>query len=210
MSFDVNMVDNKQLVLFHEYKTKMLLADALVEISALDLYPNITLTIPPKLPSEDYVEKMVSLLVELLEKWPQDKPLPYVSSAHRDSLFLLRKFIPNIPLGFLTDRVTKEQIDDIKALRNASVNCNYQKLEQPALDLAKNLEVPLFVYTVDDLIVAHALFRDEIISAVFSENAEILIPQNASCFLPAFEKLTLSNPESSSLRSSFSPRNSPC
>lgn len=171
---------------FHGEKIPIF-SEVLPELIRLGLYLNIELKVPKELPLA-HAQKMGSLLVDtLLKCWPKEQPWPFVSSFHWASLHIIRKAIPDIPIGFLAHTITSEEIEEIGKLSNVSINCNHQNLTDEIFELARFLDIPVLAYTVNDPVIAQKLFEKGIF-AVFSDDPKYLthtlMCQHSPCWTP--------------------------
>lgn len=143
----------------------------------LPLSMNIELKFPEN-PTFYHVETLAKQFIQIMNKqWPIHHPWPLVSSFHWPVLDLIRSSLPSIPLGFLTETCSEEIILEIAKIPNAALHTHFTSLTPNRLKLAKDLELPLLVFTVNETQMASQLF-DADVFAVFSDRPLFMVPSS--------------------------------
>ena len=81
---------------------------------------------------------------------PFDPSLPLFASFERDALFAARAVAPDIPRGYLFDRIPDHWRDELEALACLSLHANQAYLTQAAVREIKEAGYWLFCYTVNE------------------------------------------------------------
>lgn len=148
---------------------------ALSDLLHLPLSLNIELKLPAS-PSFHLVQMMAKRFVHILgTRWPSARAWPLVSSFHWPILSLVRLHFPFIPLGFLTENCTEESIYHVAQIPNSAIHTDYASLTPALLSLAKQLEVPVLAYTVNEAPIASQLLNDRVF-AIFSDMPLFMLP----------------------------------
>ena len=135
----------------------------------LDFTMNIELKIPPNATTQ-HEKALVEKLIETIKSiWPNNKRLPLVSSFHWGLIEYARALLPELPIGFLSDNITQDMLETVAKVPNASFNCHYQNITPEWMALAKSLNVPVLVFTVNDPLIAKRLLDDGVF-AIFTDN----------------------------------------
>lgn len=141
---------------------------------------NIELKLPEDLPEIELAPirtKLLSSFESYLEThWPKNTPWPLVSSFDHPILIQLRKNYPNIPIGFLTEKPTENDLNLAEQHTPASVNAKFSTLTEGFLKLAAKKNVPILAYTVNDPQKAQELL-DWGVYALFTDLGNMLKPR---------------------------------
>lgn len=147
-----------------------LLEETLVLLGKLNIHPNIEIKwFPSKRTNKQHaLQEFIALLKKVWLKSNSSKFLPLVSSFDWEILILLRKLMPELPLGFIKDDcdplIFKQLIDN----QINTFHCNYQSITKPIIDKANALGIPIMVYTVNS--VTDILTLKEMgVSGIFSD-----------------------------------------
>ena len=108
------------------------------------------------------------------DTWPADRPPPLVSSFERASLETALRVAPDWPRGFLFDRLPKDWMDHVAALRPATLNTSHRRLTAALAKQLKATGLPLLAYTVNDPKRARTLFGWGV-DAVFSDTPDAIL-----------------------------------
>lgn len=126
------------------------LEDFLDEMAKFKLQLNIELKCPQNLSSE-YEAKFVHDFANLLKsKKFFHNYAPLVSSFYWPILYSLREILPEVPLGFLSEKWPHSQIKKIAALQNVALHCSLPAATKTLFVQAKQYQLPVLVYTVND------------------------------------------------------------
>lgn len=115
----------------------------------------------------------VAVLSHINRYWPQNKPLPLVSSFDLAALTLCRSLAPEMPLGLLLDEWDKDWLQKAKDLQCYSVHFNKRALTAARVKEVKKEGYGLLVYTVNRRRLAKKLFEWGV-DAVFSDYPDLL------------------------------------
>lgn len=115
----------------------------------------------------------VAILSHINRYWPQNKPLPLISSFDLAALTLCRSLAPEMPIGLLLDEWDKDWSVKAKELHCYSVHCNKRALTAARVQQIKEQGYQLFVYTVNRRRQANKLF-DWGVDAVFSDYPDLI------------------------------------
>ncbi len=94
-------------------------------------------------------ETVHTVLDQLDELWPTEKPLPLISSFESDVLHLCRKLHPHLPLGYLLDKWHPEELDFAESLNCVSMNLNHLIASPLRIQTLKQRGFWVYVYTVN-------------------------------------------------------------
>lgn len=148
-------------------------AEAFIELLHLGLQSNIEMKFPAD-PSHEHIEALVSGLCSIIEnQWPNDRPLPLISSFEWQALTLLREKRPDAPIGFLSEHCSSELIQQVANTPNAALHCDYLALTPAFMRQAAAASVPVLAYTVNESTIAEQLFSHAIFG-IFSDNPQAL------------------------------------
>jgi glycerophosphoryl diester phosphodiesterase len=121
-------------------------------------------------PSQAHIEALATLLCQIIElKWPQQHPLPLISSFEWRALEIVRTKLPLVPIGFLTEHCSQTLINQVAKTPNAALHCDYLSLTTILLENAYAQAVPILAYTVNEAAIANRLFNQRIFG-IFSDN----------------------------------------
>ncbi len=141
----------------------------------LKFFLNIELKLPDDA-SKHHGEMLANLVVDALTKqWPAKKPWPLISSFNWDLLTIIRKRLPEAPIGFLHDHCTQEMIEMVANTPNSSLNCHFESLTDEMLTISKDFSIPVLAYTVNQPDIAKRLL-DAGIFGLFSDDPLRLHP----------------------------------
>lgn len=127
------------------------------EFHRLGLYTNIELKMPPRA-SKHHAKTLANLLCSsLIKHWPKNKPWPLVSSFHWELLSLIREKLPQVPIGFLHDKCTRQMIEMVAKTANSALHCGYESLNESLLSVCKDKQIPVLAYTVNTPEIARKL-----------------------------------------------------
>ena len=115
----------------------------------------------------------IAVLTQLNRYWPQDRPLPLVSSFDLQALRLCRSLAPEMPLGLLLDKWHDNWQDLAQELHCFSVHYNRRSLTKARVHDIKKHDYKLCVYTVNRKRQAAKLF-DWGVDAIFSDYPDLL------------------------------------
>ncbi|KTC81489.1 glycerophosphodiester phosphodiesterase [Legionella brunensis] len=115
----------------------------------------------------------VAVLSHINRYWPQNKPLPLVSSFDFAALTLCRSLAPEMPLGLLLDEWDKDWLQKAQELQCYSVHYSKRALTAARVQEVKAQGYALLVYTVNRKRLAKKLF-DWGVDAVFSDYPDLL------------------------------------
>lgn len=118
-------------------------------------------------------ETSVAVLRHINRYWPQNKPLPLVSSFDYDALTLCRTLAPEMPLGFLMHEWDKNWLKKAGDLQAYSVHCNRKILTQARVNQIRDEGFKLFAYTVNRKREAKKLLEWGL-DALFSDYPDLL------------------------------------
>ena len=108
----------------------------------------------------------------ILERW-HGGPLPLVSSFSEAALHAARKVAPQLPLGFLWQCPPTDWLARMDALSAFSLHCSAKALDDATLAIAREKDIPVLCYTVNDRASAQSLFERGV-SSVFSDRIDLL------------------------------------
>lgn len=138
------------------------------ELLSLGLQCNIEMKFPSH-PTPDHIAMLVNRLCLILEKWPNTRPLPLISSFEWEALVLIRRQFTTMPIGFLTESCTQDVIAEVAKTHNAALHCDYLGLTPMLIEMAHDAHVPVLAYTVNEPSIANPLF-DQRVFGLFSDN----------------------------------------
>ncbi|KTD23546.1 glycerophosphoryl diester phosphodiesterase [Legionella lansingensis] len=116
----------------------------------------------------------VAVLSHINRYWPQNKPLPLVSSFDLAALRLCRDLAPEMPLGLLLDKWDEDWLQKAKELQCYSVHYNKRAITAARVKDIKEQGYALFVYTVNRKRQAKKFFEWGV-DAVFSDYPDLLV-----------------------------------
>jgi glycerophosphoryl diester phosphodiesterase len=115
----------------------------------------------------------IAVLTCLQRYWPQDKPMPLVSSFDEQALVLCRSIAPELPLGLLLDAWDKDWLTKAENLQCTSININKKALNAARVQEIKSKGFQVLVYTVNRKGLAKKLLGWGV-DAVFSDYPDLL------------------------------------
>ncbi|ASQ46489.1 glycerophosphodiester phosphodiesterase [Legionella clemsonensis] len=115
----------------------------------------------------------VAVLSYINRYWPQNKPLPLISSFDLAALTLCRSLAPEMPLGLLLDQWDKNWLQKAKDLLCYSIHYNKRALTAARVREIKEQGYLVLVYTVNRRRQAKKLFEWGV-DAVFSDYPDLL------------------------------------
>lgn len=165
-----------QLKNLHDAQSNKLPIPTLIEtmdlLHARQVQANIELKLPENLAEIELAPIRTKLLTSfesyLGKHWPNNIPWPLVSSFDHPILIQLRKNYPEIPIGFLTEEPTENDLSLAIQYAPASVNAKFSVLTEDFLRLATKKNVPILAYTVNNAEKAQELL-DSGVYALFTD-----------------------------------------
>lgn len=143
--------------------------DALNFLSFAGLQANIEIK-----PTPGSTEQTTTAVLRLINRhWPQDKPLPLISSFDWDVLALCQSIAPEMPLGLLMDVWRDDCVIQAEKYGCLSVHVNRKLLTEGRVKLIKDAGFKLYVYTVNRKKQALKLLGWGV-DAVFSDYPDLL------------------------------------
>ena len=140
----------------------------------LGLWANVE--IKPAQGHERETGKVVASLAR--ELWRGAAPLPLLSSFRPAALEAARDAAPQLPLGFLTDRVEPGWALAMQRLGCVSLHCNHRHLDAELAREIRDAGYWLLAWTVDDAAQARELFSWGV-DAVFTNRLDLIGPRFA-------------------------------
>lgn len=157
------------------------LVSCLKSLFTLGLNLNIELKVPEN-PPKGYLHTFALTFSQTINLiWPKNKALPLLSSFNWALLNEVRSYLPTYPIGYLSDTCSMKMIDEIAALSNASLHCEWISLKPDFLEYAHLKSVPLLVYTVNDPKLGAFLLQQHVF-ALFSDDPLRLAKEIPSAF----------------------------
>jgi len=140
-----------------------LLSEVLTCLQMLNIHPNIEIK---KIENnkEAAVENFLNCLNTL---WPKTLAPPLISSFDLDVLILIKKKQDTLPIGYLTEKYSKEKLTTAIKHQFNTFNCRYKGLN-PKIIKTITKELPLLLYTLNNAKLINQ-FLAEGVSAVFSD-----------------------------------------
>ena len=121
-------------------------ADALALCGELGLGINVEIKPCPGREAET-ARVAVETLIEL---WPEDRPVPLISSFAPVCLAVARDLAPAVPRGFLADRLPARWQQQLDAYGCSTLHLNDRRTSQQQRAAVLAAGVPLVLYTVND------------------------------------------------------------
>jgi glycerophosphoryl diester phosphodiesterase len=106
--------------------------------------------------------------------WPKTKPAPLISSFAPDCLALALELAPDLPRGYLAQRLPRSWRSELRRYRASSINLGSRLLQRSQIDAVKAEGVPLLVYTVNDPKRAEVLLEAGV-SAIFTDEVATIV-----------------------------------
>lgn len=97
-----------------------------------------------------------------------------VTSFNLECLIQLRKLMPELLIGFNVEQFDSETIAICQKHKFANINCNVKKITRNDLVAAKQANIPVFLYTVNDSVTAK-LWLDNGVAALFTDRPDLLM-----------------------------------
>jgi glycerophosphoryl diester phosphodiesterase len=139
------------------------LTETLSYLNQQNIYANIELKLPEALAESQLAPirtKLLNAFLRYLEsECPKNKPWPLVSSFDHAILIRLRKIYPDLPIGFLIEEPLALHLDLAKQHSPASINAADEYITHEFINLANKQNIPILVYTVNNLERAQQLIR---------------------------------------------------
>ncbi|MGE3317751.1 MAG: glycerophosphodiester phosphodiesterase family protein [Candidatus Berkiella sp.] len=143
--------------------------EVFTQLLELGLKCNIEMKFP-SYPTRNHIDVLAQKLLAIIEhKWPKSHPLPLISSFEWDALAYVRRHMPQVPIGFLTEQCSPMLIEEVAKTKNAALHCEYLSLTTELLTIAHNFNVPILAYTVNEPSIANQLFNQRVFG-LFSDN----------------------------------------
>lgn len=95
-------------------------------------------------------ETTIAALAVLREHWPATAPVPIISSFKTPCLEAARDVAPELPRGYLAERLEADWLDAAKRLDCATIHPGHRPLTRMQVQLAKQHGYPVLVWTVND------------------------------------------------------------
>lgn len=128
-------------------------------------------------PYPGMVEQTTTIVLSHINRyWPQEKPLPLVSSFEWDALTLTRSISPEMPLGFLMHEWDADWLQKAKQLDCFSVHLNRKILNEDRVKAIKQEGYKVLAYTVNRKRQARKLLGWGV-DAIFSDYPDLLGPE---------------------------------
>mgnify|MGYP001300547204 CR=1 FL=1 len=115
----------------------------------------------------------VAVMAMINRLWPQNKPLPLVSSFDWGALHVCRGITPEMPLGLLMHEWVEQWESEASTLNVYSIHVNRKVLTLKRAQAIKEKGYKLAVYTVNSRRLANKLF-DWGVDAIFSDCPDLL------------------------------------
>ena len=130
------------------------LDEVLLFLEAHHLQANIEIKATP-----EQWEATVNTFLPYLQRWPRGKPYPFVSSFEHKALAQCRASFPQLPIGYLVEKINPEAIQLVMNDPFSSLNCSHKHntLDDYRILIQKN--IPVFIYTVNEPHEAQTLFN---------------------------------------------------
>jgi glycerophosphoryl diester phosphodiesterase len=94
----------------------------------------------------------------LRREWPADRQPPMLSSFSKSALMALAEAAPDLPRGWLVERLPVQWRDDIRRLGCGSLHIDQAVLDQTVVREVKGEDLALLAYTVNDRVRAEQLW----------------------------------------------------
>lgn len=115
----------------------------------------------------------VAVLSHIHRYWPQNKPLPLVSSFDYEVLTLCHSIAPEMPLGLLLDEWDDQWLQKAKQLHCVSIHFNRKILTAERVKAVKEQSFLVCAYTVNRKRLANKLFGWGV-DSIFSDYPDLL------------------------------------
>jgi glycerophosphoryl diester phosphodiesterase len=117
-------------------------------------------------------ETTVAVLTQISRYWPENKPLPLISSFNLEALQLCRSFSPEMPIGLLLEQWQENWLGLARDLGCYSVHLGHRFATRERIESIKKEGYAVCVYTVNRRRLAAKLF-DWGVDAVFSDYSQL-------------------------------------
>lgn len=122
------------------------LVEALALMAELDM--GFNLEIKP-CPGREAETARVAL-ADVATHWPDDRPVPVISSFKAEALVAARDMAPHLPLGYLAEKLPADWTAEMTRLGCRTVHPCWNGLTRSQIAAAKAAGYPLLVWTVND------------------------------------------------------------
>lgn len=128
----------------------MSLAEALIQINALNLSVNLEIKCPKNTSKQALNQFAHDVHNTISMFWPKEKTLPLVSSFNLGFIRSYRALSPHGPVGVLTERLSNEVLQLVKSIPNCTLHCGKTHLApEQVLSLSKQ-GIKMLIYTVNE------------------------------------------------------------
>lgn len=134
---------------------------------------NANIEIKPYPGPESAERTLIAVMSILNSHWPNDKPLPLISSFDHDVLSLCHSIAPEMPLGLLFDKWEADWSSKATQLQCHSININYRTLTKERVTEIKDKGFAIYAYTVNRRRLAKKLLNWGV-DAIFSDYPDLL------------------------------------
>lgn len=119
-------------------------------------------------------EQLTLAVLAMLEKeWPKQKPSPLISSFDYKALQICHQQRPDLPLGYLLDKIPQNWLEKARQIQCASINVSRRIATKQLIQRMKAESYAVCVYTVNRRTEAFKLL-DWGVDAVFSDYPDLL------------------------------------
>jgi glycerophosphoryl diester phosphodiesterase len=122
------------------------LAEALALMAELDMGFNLEIKACPGREAE--TAKIA--LADVARHWPQERPVPVISSFKREALMAAREAAPHLPLGYLAEKLPADWMAEMTRLGCRTVHPCWNGLTRLQIADARAAGYPVLVWTVND------------------------------------------------------------
>jgi glycerophosphoryl diester phosphodiesterase len=129
------------------------LDEVLLFLEAHNLQANIEIKSTP-----EQADATVEAFFPYLQGWPRGKPYPFVSSFDHKALAHCRYSFPQLPIGYLVEKIKRKEIESLLDDPFCSINCSNEHNTLDDYQTLIQTDTPVFVYTVNKLDDAKKLF----------------------------------------------------
>lgn len=124
-----------------------LFSEALECLLANNCHPNVEI----KTNQCSSLDNLTDFLELIHQHWPNTQPYPLVSSSDLAILEKLRSLSPTLPLGYVVSDQFTKRVQEVLNYGLDSLHCHYSMVNKHRQEEAKQLQVPLLIYTVNRL-----------------------------------------------------------
>lgn len=177
---ELSLVDLKKLSagakFAAEYRNERIptLLEALQELSKLNLQANIEVKLCTGLDPRYYAENFASFIAKNATVLTTP---PLISSFELTFLQHVRKLVPNINIGYLIEKFTADTINIVITNNFNAIHCNVAHIKPEDLLTAKQHNLPVLLYTINDPSLAKRWLAQGIY-ALFSDRPDRIITNN--------------------------------